>query len=128
VSLRTRITLAAAVAVAAVSLGLGTIAYFAMRAQQVDEIRQQLRERVQRPHTQGTGSRDTGTTSTHHGGAQVCVSSVAQHAPAPALGGAPGYLQSVCPNGRVVADQGGTPLLPVTAKVRTLAKKASGSF
>jgi two-component system sensor histidine kinase MprB len=44
------------------------------------------------------------------------------------LGGAPGYFQFVYPDGSAVAAGGGTPQLPVSARVLAIAKRASGSF
>ena len=64
--------------------------------------------------------------ATAAGGA--CRSPGQFHVPDAALGGAPGYFQSVCPGGRVVADLGGTPQLPVTPRVLRIATRARGSF
>ena len=125
-SLRTRIALAAAAAVAAVAVVLGAIGYFPTRAQLVDQVRQELQQRAapyltSHPNDHGQGD---------HGGqgGQTCVSTDQHHVPDAALGGAPGYFQSVCPDGRVVADLGGTPQLPVTPRVLLIAKRARGSF
>lgn len=130
-SLRTRIALAAAVAVAAVAVVLGAIGYFPTRAQLVNQIRQQLQQRAApfltshaADHSQGDHGRQSGSI----GGAQACLSTGHLHVPAAELGGAPGYFQSLCPDGRVVADQGGTPQLPVTGRVLQIAKRARGSF
>jgi two-component system sensor histidine kinase MprB len=48
--------------------------------------------------------------------------------PAPALGGAPGYFQFVRPDGVAIAQGGGTPELPIDARVIAIARRASGSF
>ena len=45
-----------------------------------------------------------------------------------ALGGPTGYVQSVCPDGRVIARNGGTPQLPVTARVRAVARTLRGAY
>jgi two-component system, OmpR family, sensor histidine kinase MprB len=130
-SLRTRITLAAAIAVAAVAVVLGAIGYFPTRAQLVGQIRQQLQQRAA-PFltipTRDRGQHDHGQTGGVGGGAGACLSTQHEHVPAAALGGAPGYFQSVCPDGRVIADEGGTPALPVTKRVLQIAKRARGSF
>jgi two-component system sensor histidine kinase MprB len=131
-SLRTRITLAAAVAVAAVAVVLGAIGYFPTRAQLVDQIRQQLQQRAApylatHPTHQGQGDhgRQGGGLSQRAG---ACASTENHPVPSDELGGAPGYFQSVCPDGRVVADLGGTPELPATPRVLLIAKRARGSF
>ena len=111
-SLRTRITLAAAVAVAAVAVVLGAIGYFPTRAQLVDQIRQQLQQRAApylTTHSTDQGQDDharQGRGLTPRPGA--CASTENHRVPGAELGGAPGYFQSVCPDGRVVADLGGT--------------------
>jgi two-component system sensor histidine kinase MprB len=126
VSLRTRIALAAAFAVAAVAVVLSGASYLHARTQLVDNLRQQLRQRAApalRPH----GGNPV-TSDGDRRGAEVCEPTDHRDAPHAEFAGAAGYFQSVCPNGRVVADAGGTPQLPVTPKVMTIAKHASGSW
>jgi hypothetical protein len=125
VSLRRRIAAAAALAVAAVALTLGVTGYLTARSHLVGELQRELRSRAApflEPHT-GHGDQPTprpGGGSSPSG--RPAVPS------APPLGGAPGYFQFVHPNGTVVAGSGGTPQLPVDARVLGIAKQAQGSF
>ena len=125
-SLRRRITGAAALAVAAVAVTLGVTGYLSTRSHLIGDLQQQLRDRAVQylqPHTPG----GAGPGST--GGAGGSPSPDGRgNPPQPPLGGAPGYFESVYPTGRVVALDGGTPELPVDAQVLQIAKQASGSF
>jgi two-component system sensor histidine kinase MprB len=132
-SLRSRIALATAISVAAISLVLGAIGYLGTRARLFSEVRQELAARAA-PYLgghDGPDDRDDNPSpqSSHQpaGGGRVCAQPGDLHLHASPFGGPIGYLQSVCPNGRVVADEGGTPRLPVTARVRAIARAASGS-
>jgi two-component system sensor histidine kinase MprB len=130
-SLRSRIALATAISVAAISLVLGAIGYLGTRARLFSEVRQELTTRAA-PYLTGDGGPgdpdDNGRQPGHPaGGGQVCAQPGDVHVRASPFGGPTGYLQSVCPNGRVVAEEGGTPKLPVTARVRAIARAASGS-
>jgi two-component system sensor histidine kinase MprB len=129
-SLRTRIALAAAVAVAAVAVVLGAIGYFPTRAQLVDQIRAELRQGAAPFLTSHSTDHDQGGHGGQKGetGGVACLSAGDGHVPGAELGGAPGYFQSVCPDGRAVADLGGTPQLPVTPRVLQIAQRARGSF
>ena len=60
-------------------------------------------------------------------GGRLCAQPGDLHLRPSALGGPTGYFQSICPDGRVVADEGGSPKLPVTPRVRRIARAASGS-
>jgi two-component system, OmpR family, sensor histidine kinase MprB len=107
-SLRRRITAAAALAVAAVAVTLGVTGYLSTRSHLIGEIQHQLRSRVSR---------------------LLQPSAVRPAAPStPLLGGAPGYFQFVYPDGRVVAVDGGKPQLPVDAHVLSISRRARGSF
>jgi two-component system sensor histidine kinase MprB len=123
VSLRRRITAAAALAVAAVAVTLGVTGYLSTRSHLVGELQQELRTRASpylQPHT-GNPSSTQGAGSARSGSAPGAP-------PPPPLGGAPGYFQFVHPNGRVFTASGGTPELPVDARVLAIARKAHGSF
>jgi two-component system sensor histidine kinase MprB len=129
-SLRSRIALATAISVAAISLVLGAIGYLGTRSRLFSEVRQELSSRAAPYLTShgGPDPDDNGRQPPHPaGGGQVCARPGDVHVRASPFGGPTGYLQSVCPNGRVVADEGGTPKLPVTARVRAIARAASGS-
>ena len=123
-SLRTRIAVAAAAAVAAVSIALGGIGYASTRSQLIDGVRQQLLQRS--APTIARHSSDTDNDPRQDG--RICSRGAPLQIPQPELGGAPGYFQSVCPNGLAVADGGGTPQLPVTPRVLALARAAHGRF
>ncbi len=110
-SLRRRITAAAALAVAAVAVTLGVTGYLSTRSHLIGEVQHQLRGLVS-PLLQPPGSRS----------AEPAVPR------RPVLGGAPGYFQFVYPNGRVVVPEGGTAQLPVNGQVRRISGRARGSF
>ena len=129
-SLRARIALAAAAAVAAVAALLGTIGYISTRTQLIDQLHSELQQRAtlvlsSRTHGDHGHAGDHGATSER---TSTCLGSDGLHLASPELGGAPGYFQSVCPDGRVFAGDGGSPALPVTTPVLTVAHRARGSF
>jgi two-component system sensor histidine kinase MprB len=127
VSLRRRITAAAALAVAAVAVTLGVTGYLSTRSHLIGELQQELHGRANsflQPHTSGQGG--PGRTRPGAGGPG---SPGGPSAPSgPPLGGAPGYFQFVHPDGSVVAGDGGTPQLPVDARTLAIARRAHGSF
>ncbi len=127
-SLRSRIALATAVSVAAISLVLGAIGYLGTRARLFSEVRQELATRAAPYLTSHGGPADPDDNGRRPptGGGQVCAQPGDVHVRASPFGGPTGYLQSVCPDGRVVADEGGTPKLPVTPRVHAIARAASG--
>ncbi len=124
-SLRRRIAGAAALAVAAVAVMLAAVGYLSARSHLVGQVQQELRGRAApylMPHEPG-----------HHGpgggpGGGAPSQTGNGLPPNPPLGGAPGYFQFVFPNGNVTAGNGGTPELPVDAKVRQIAQQGHGSF
>jgi two-component system sensor histidine kinase MprB len=125
VSLRRRITAAATLAVAAVALTLGVTGYLSTRSHLLGELQQELRSRAApylQAHTGSSGqpSAPPGVPPSRSGSPGIPS--------APPLGGAPGYFQFVHPNGRVAAGGGGTPQLPVDARVLEIARRASSSF
>jgi two-component system sensor histidine kinase MprB len=126
VSLRRRITAAAALAGAAVAISLSVTAYLSTRAHLVSELQQQLRTRAQpylHKQTSGNGGSDAAD-----GGPGTPAASNTPKAPSnPPLGGAPGYFQFVYPDGKVAAAAGGTPALPVDERILEIAKRARGS-
>ena len=128
-SLRIRIALAAATAVAAVAVGLGTIGYLVNRTKLINQIHTQLRERAS---LLISSNRDGGGGGGHghdgpDGAGAGCGSTGDLHLTSPELGGAPGYFQTVCPDGSVAAERNGTEL-PVTAQVLRVARATQGSF
>jgi len=125
VSLRRRITGAAALAVAAVAVTLGVTGYLSTRSHLVGELQQELRERAApylQPHSSVRGGSGSGGIGALRPATGPSVP------PAPPLGGAPGYFQFVHPNGTVVAGSGGTPELPVDTRALEIAKRARGSL
>lgn len=125
-SLRRRITGAAAVAVAAVAVTLGATGYLSTRSHLIGELQQELRGRAA-PFLQAHPSSSTDGSAAPSAGA--AGSSGGPSVPsAPPLGGAPGYFQFVHPDGSVVAGNGGTPQLPVDARTLQIARRAHGSF
>ena len=119
-SLRRRIAGAAALAVAAVAVMLAAVGYLSARSHLVGQVQQELRGRVAQfvqPHG-GGGQQHQHPPPNQNGGLP----------PNPPLGGAPGYFQFVFGDGRVVAGDGGTPKLPVDARVRQIATQGHGSF
>jgi two-component system sensor histidine kinase MprB len=126
VSLRRRITGAAALAVATVAVLLGAAAYLSTRSHLVGQIQGELRTRALpylEPHSGGQGSLGSGAAAGgDHGGGGPGVPK------SPPLGGAPGYFQFVHADGTVLAGNGGTPELPVGPQVLAIAKRARGSF
>ena len=153
-SLRTRISLAAAGAVAVIAILLGAIGYFPTRARLVDQVRAQLQERAatlvnSRGDRDGSGQGGPGNGSPGNGspgngsppnggpggggpdggGAFVagCDSQGDLRITAPEFGGTIGYIQSVCASGKAVAGDGGTPQLPVTKQVLDIARAGQGS-
>jgi two-component system, OmpR family, sensor histidine kinase MprB len=134
-SLRRRIAGAAALAVAAVAVTLGIVAYLSTRSHLVGELHAELRQRAApylRPHPNrigpspagggGEGARGFAPRSSGGGGEHE-----APVPPAPQFGEAPGYFQLVYPDGTAAA-QGGGAQLPVDARVMSIARNASGSF
>jgi len=124
VSLRTRIALATALSVAAITLVLGAIGYLGTRSRLLSEIRQELATQAAPylgPHPR-SGDQDNDNPRRH----PVCAHARGFRIPRSPLGGPTGYFQSVCPNGRVVTESGG-PQLPVTPRVRAIARAARGT-
>jgi two-component system sensor histidine kinase MprB len=130
-SLRTRIALATALSVAAIALVLGAIGYLGTRSRLLDEIRQELYTRAA-PYLVAHPPPGESDSDNRHGGqlpvqrGPVCAHAAAFHVHS-TLGGATGYFQSVCPDGRAIAESGGRPKLPVTARVRAIARAHRGS-
>lgn len=127
-SLRRRITAAAALAVAAVALLLAGAAYLSTRHELISQLRGELQARVggfvqaadHRYRSQGDRPWDATPglgRGFFHG-----------QPPAPPFGGAPGYFQFVHAGGTVTAVGSGDPKLPVTDQVRAVAVRGHGSF
>jgi two-component system sensor histidine kinase MprB len=131
VSLRTRITLAAAGAVAAVAILLGAVGYFPTRARLVDQVRQQLQQRAATLLSQQSDTHahvDGGGPDAASAITSGCATSSDLRVSSPGFTGAPGYVQSVCSNGQTVAGDGGAPQLPVTSQVLNVARSGTGAF
>ena len=129
-SLRNRITLAAAGAVATVAIVLGAVGYFPTRARLVDQVRAQLQERAATLLSSRTDGDGPGHGPGPDGGVAVVAGCGAEgdlRISSPEFGGTTGYIQSVCANGQSVAGDGGTPQLPVTPEVLDIARSGSGS-
>jgi two-component system, OmpR family, sensor histidine kinase MprB len=125
VSLRRRIAGAAALAVAAVAVMLAAVGYLSARSHLVGQVQQELRGRAApylMPH--GPGHDGLGGGAPGHEPSQTGNGLP----PNPPLGGAPGYFQFVFPDSHVVAGNGGTPKLPVDARVHEIARQGHGSF
>ncbi len=142
--MRRRITVAAALAVAAVAIALGVTAYLQTRSHLIGELRQELYTRVAPllgPHgngdNNGSDGDGNGPFGVHGGGGNPGAgappgSQFGARPPSvptrPANGGAAGTFQFVSPGGRVRLGQGSTLKLPVTAKVRQIATSGHGRF
>ncbi|HTV17112.1 MAG TPA: HAMP domain-containing sensor histidine kinase [Polyangiaceae bacterium] len=146
-SLQRRVAAAAAFAVAAVCLIFAPVAYLSTRSKLYQEVRSELVRIVApdlpplqpQPHGGGNGP-GSGNPSPggnepgnpfgndHDGDNAPCSSSRHRVNGGIGLGGPTGYLQSVCTNGRVIGPNGGTPELPVTARVRAVAHTLTGAF
>ena len=146
-SLHRRIAAAAAFAVAAVCLIFAPVAYLSTRAKLYQEVRLELVRIVRpdlpplQPQPRGGGNGSgavnppaggngpVGTPGNDHDGDTApCSTSRHRAVGGVELGGPTGYLQSVCTNGRVIAPDGGTPQLPVTPRVRTVARTLTGAY
>jgi two-component system, OmpR family, sensor histidine kinase MprB len=140
-SLQRRIAAAAAFGVAAVCLIIAPVGYLSTRAKLYQQVRLELQQLApaQQPRTglpPGAGNNPAANDhDADNAGAnnQASCTSWPQTGGGGAggptgLGGVAGYFQSVCPNGKVVARNGGTPKLPVTAQVRAVARTLSGAF
>ena len=138
-SLRRRIALAAALAVAGVAVTLAVAGYVSTRSELTGQIRQQLWQRS-RSFIGGAGQLGPSVTQAQDrsvgepgGGQLACTLPAALIAHPPAAAGAshesasaPPYFQSVCANGRVVSAAGTRPHLPVTPAVRAIARSGRG--
>ena len=137
-SLRRRITAAAALAVAAVAVMLAVAGYISTRSELTSQIRQQLWQRS-RSFVSGGGdhqaSQATGVPSNESpgGGPSACAAPVLAgqrssmtSAEARALVAANPYFESVCRDGRVLAADGAAPSLPVPNAARQIARTGRG--
>jgi two-component system, OmpR family, sensor histidine kinase MprB len=131
-SLRRRIAAAATLAAALVAIAVGATGYLSTRSHLIGELRQELRTRAapyqgsHPPGDQRAGGR-VGGPSSGPGAGEPARPGVGVPS-APALGGAPGYFQSVSANGSAVAGDGGRPKLPVDRRVVQIARQGQGSF
>ncbi|HTU96143.1 MAG TPA: HAMP domain-containing sensor histidine kinase [Solirubrobacteraceae bacterium] len=140
-SLRRRIMAAAALAVAGVAVMLAVAGYLSTRSELTRQIRQELRQRSLQFINSASGghsSRNTSGASDRAwpgGGPSACTS------PGRSAGGSSGsspasralvaenpYFVSVCRGGRLVTAAGETPMLPVPAGVREIARVGRGSL
>jgi two-component system sensor histidine kinase MprB len=130
-TLRRRLTAAAALAVAAVAVTLGVVGYLTTRSHLVSELQSELHQRAALvPHNghgpDGRGDRGPSGAGTAQTATPPQTGDFRAPAP-PGLGGAPGYFQSVFPNGRVATETGASVQLPVNTEVLTIARNGSGS-
>ncbi len=150
-SLQRRIAAAAAFGVAAVCLILVPVGYLSTRAKMYQEVKLEL-QRIAAPYLQphpkphggangpngvslpprrntpggnpGAGDGDTDNA------AATCTARKEEQQGGE-LGGPTGYLQTICPNGRVIGPNGRVitkPKLPVTAGVRAVARTLTGPY
>ena len=116
-SLRRRIALAAALAVAAVTVAISVVGYVSTRSHLIGEVQDQLQRLAQgalRPHAEEGGPPEGGPTGPGQG----------FHLPGPAeRGGARGIFQVVEPDGTITLNGG----LPVSQQVLGIAHRGSGS-
>jgi two-component system, OmpR family, sensor histidine kinase MprB len=137
-SLKRRITAAAALAVAGVAVMLAVAGYISTRSELTSQVRQQLWQRS-RSFVAGGGdhqaSQATGVPSSESpgGGPNACAAPVLAGqrssmttAEARALVAANPYFESVCPDGRVLAAGGVAPRLPVPNAARQIARSGRG--
>jgi two-component system sensor histidine kinase MprB len=124
-SLRRRITAAAALAVAAVAVTLGVTGYLSTRSSLVGELQNQVQDRATQflqPHNGNNSGPGSGPSGGTQAGSGPNVPSN------PKNGSAPGLFQFVHADGSVVEGTPGTPRLPVSARAVQVAKQAQGSF
>ena len=157
-SLQRRIAAAAAFGVAAVCLIFAPVGYLSTRAKLYQEVKDELvrlaAPYVQQPrHAAGAGgahgSQPAGgipagggnpatvgnpATGGNPGTDKDGVGNCAFGLPSgngggdSEFGGAPGYFQVVCPNGKALARNGKTPELPVTQRVKAVASSLTGKY
>jgi two-component system sensor histidine kinase MprB len=122
-SLRRRIALAAALAVAAVAVVISVVAYVSTRSHLIGEVQRELWARARpalEPHEGPNpgGPIQGGPGFFGHGG----------EAPNQPGGGAPGFFQVVSSDGTVFVPFGESGRLPVDAQVRQIARQGHGNF
>jgi two-component system, OmpR family, sensor histidine kinase MprB len=147
-SLQRRIAAAAAFGVAAVCLIFAPVGYLSTRSKLYQEVKLELKRLVapqlQQPHerpngganaappapgTPGAASNQKGDADDHDADDVNCgFMQGAGDIGDVALGGPAGYFQSICPSGRVIAMNGKKPKLPVTPRVRDVARTLSGAY
>jgi hypothetical protein len=140
-SLRRRITAAAALAVAGVAVMLAAAGYVSTRSELIGQIRQELWQRSRSFIGGGSHLGHTRTEANDRsasepgGGPMACTlpaglvrrqssTLTSSHA----LGDAPEYFQSICPDRQVVTAGSTVRQLPVTHRVLDVARTARGSF
>jgi two-component system, OmpR family, sensor histidine kinase MprB len=133
-TLRRRLTAAAALAVAAVAVTLGVVGYLTTRSHLVSELQSELHQRAStflQPHNgrgpDGGGDAGRAGVGNAQPGALPQTGDFRPPA-APGLGAAPGYFQSVLPSGHVLTQTGATVQLPVNVEVLAIARQARGSY
>ena len=120
-SLRRRIALVVAVAVAAIVAAMGVSSYLATRSTLRHELDQALAERAA-PFLRPRGDGATGPGFGDGGGRPGRHETPGP----PAFGGAPGYFQFVSADGTVTGGEAGATRLPVDAATRRIARTGSG--
>ncbi len=144
-SLQRRIAAAAAFGVAAVCLIFAPVAYLSTRAKMYQEVKLELARIAApylrpHPHPHGTGTGPSGIAVPGQGSTGPAASSPGegdtdsacgfrpQEESGGELGGPTGYVQFICPDGRVIAQNGKAPQLPVTAGVKAVARTLTGGY
>ncbi len=131
-SLRRRIAVAAALAVAAVAAAVSVIGYVSTRSHLVGQLQHELRGLAApylRPHhREGPGGNAPQNQQQNRGPRGAPQHHSGFHAPpGPDFGAAPGYFQVVYPDGTYSQAEGETAALPVDSQAVRIARQARGS-
>ena len=146
-SLQRRIAAAAAFGVAAVCLIFAPVGYLSTRAKLYQEVRNELVRLAapylqQPPHGGGapgaagtsaggnpaSGGNPAGSDNDADNGNCAFQKPSGDGGGESQFGGVTGYFQVVCPDGRALAGNGGTPELPVTQRVEAVARTLTGGY
>jgi two-component system, OmpR family, sensor histidine kinase MprB len=126
-SLRTRIALAAGLAVAVAVLVAAAVVYLGVRAELRGEVDSALRERAE-PLARFAGARDRGPGPGPGPPGPPRGRELRPDVPEAPFGGASGYAQLVRPDGTVLAPMRASASLPVEERARAIAESGSGEY
>lgn len=131
-SLRRRIAIAAALAVAATAAAISVVGYVTTRSHLVGELQHELRGRAQ-PYLQPHDGSPGGQPSNGPRGGEAGERGGHEHGrfmipPAPEFGGAPGYFQVLHSDGTTSHPMDETIALPVDRQMVDIARHARGSL